>query len=63
MDVLRNCVSVGLDQLEVLVLDEADRLLELGFKARMRHRPLALAMMRMPCCCADHHPLQAIAIG
>ncbi|KAL1503172.1 hypothetical protein AB1Y20_011231 [Prymnesium parvum] len=35
IDVLRNCVSVGLELLEVLVLDEADRLLELGFKAEV----------------------------
>lgn len=35
VDLLRNCASVGLDMLEVLVLDEADRLLELGFKAEV----------------------------
>lgn len=31
IDHLRNSISVGLDDLAVLILDEADRLLELGF--------------------------------
>lgn len=31
IDHLRNAKSVGIDQLQILVLDEADRLLELGF--------------------------------
>ena len=31
IDLLRNAPSVGLEDLEILVLDEADRLLELGF--------------------------------
>ena len=32
IDLLRNALAVSLDELEILVLDEADRLLELGFK-------------------------------
>ncbi|MFS7973816.1 putative RNA helicase [Helianthus anomalus] len=33
---LRNSMSVDLDDLAVLILDEADRLLELGFEAEIR---------------------------
>ncbi|PHT84965.1 DEAD-box ATP-dependent RNA helicase 28, partial [Capsicum annuum] len=36
IDHLRNSMSVGLDDLAVLILDEADRLLELGFSAEIR---------------------------
>jgi len=36
IDHLRNTVSFDLDDLEVLVLDEADRLLELGFMAELK---------------------------
>ena len=32
IDLLRNSLGISLDELEILVLDEADRLLELGFK-------------------------------
>ena len=32
IDLLRNSPSVGLDELEILVLDEADRMLEIGFE-------------------------------
>ena len=32
LDHLRNSPSVNLDDLDVLVLDEADRLLDLGFQ-------------------------------
>ncbi|XP_042373868.1 DEAD-box ATP-dependent RNA helicase 28-like [Zingiber officinale] len=35
IDHLRNSLSVGLEDLAVLILDEADRLLELGFSAEM----------------------------
>ena len=35
IDLLRNAASVGLDELEILVLDEADRLLELGFEQEL----------------------------
>lgn len=36
IDHLRNSMSVDLDDLAVLILDEADRLLELGFDAEIR---------------------------
>ncbi|KAL4578793.1 hypothetical protein LXL04_014924 [Taraxacum kok-saghyz] len=36
IDLLRNSMSVHLDELAVLILDEADRLLELGFDAEIR---------------------------
>ncbi|KAK4429398.1 DEAD-box ATP-dependent RNA helicase 28 [Sesamum alatum] len=36
IDHLRNSLSVHLDELAVLILDEADRLLELGFSAEIR---------------------------
>ncbi|KAI7734739.1 hypothetical protein M8C21_008902 [Ambrosia artemisiifolia] len=36
IDHLRNSMSVNLDDLAVLILDEADRLLELGFEAEIR---------------------------
>mmetsp|Transcript_24741 Transcript_24741/g.41045 ORF Transcript_24741/g.41045 Transcript_24741/m.41045 type:complete len:748 (-) Transcript_24741:254-2497(-) len=35
IDLVRNSFSVSLDDLEILVLDEADRLLDLGFKDEM----------------------------
>lgn len=35
IDHLRNSQSVGLEDLAVLILDEADRLLELGFSAEI----------------------------
>lgn len=36
IDHLRNSMSVDLDDLAVLILDEADRLLEVGFSAEIR---------------------------
>jgi ATP-dependent RNA helicase DDX27 len=36
IDHLRNSVAIHLEDLEILVLDEADRLLELGFEAEMQ---------------------------
>jgi superfamily II DNA/RNA helicase len=36
IDHLRNSMSVDLDDLSVLILDEADRLLELGFSAEIQ---------------------------
>ncbi|KAL6622834.1 hypothetical protein ACP70R_032713 [Stipagrostis hirtigluma subsp. patula] len=36
IDHLRNSLSVGLEDLSVLILDEADRLLELGFSAEIQ---------------------------
>ena len=38
IDHLRNTQSVGLEDLAVLVLDEADRLLEMGFAEEVRGR-------------------------
>ena len=35
LDVLRNTAGFGLDALEILVLDEADRMLDIGFKAEL----------------------------
>lgn len=35
IDHLRNSLSVGLEDLAILILDEADRLLELGFSAEI----------------------------
>ncbi|EOD40676.1 hypothetical protein EMIHUDRAFT_454151 [Emiliania huxleyi CCMP1516] len=35
LDLLRNSPAVGLEALEILVLDEADRLLDLGFRAEV----------------------------
>ncbi|GLC71280.1 hypothetical protein PLESTF_001098500 [Pleodorina starrii] len=42
-DVLKRCSAVDLRRLEVLVLDEADRLLDMGFKAQ-----LDAVMVRLP---------------
>lgn len=36
IDHLRNSLSVGLEDLAVVILDEADRLLELGFSAEIQ---------------------------
>ena len=36
IDHLRNTQSVGLEDLAVLILDEADRLLEMGFAEEVR---------------------------
>ena len=36
IDHLRNTQSVGLEDLQALVLDEADRLLEMGFSEEVR---------------------------
>ena len=42
IDHLRNSMSVDLDDLAVLILDEADRLLELGFDAEIRELVITL---------------------
>lgn len=42
IDHLRNSLSVGLEDLAVLILDEADRLLELGFSAEMHELVFSL---------------------
>jgi ATP-dependent RNA helicase DDX27 len=36
IDHVRNSLSVGLEDLAVVILDEADRLLELGFSAEIQ---------------------------
>ncbi|RZB91417.1 DEAD-box ATP-dependent RNA helicase 28 [Glycine soja] len=43
IDHLRNAMSVDLDDLAVLIHDEADRLLELGFSAEIQELPLRLS--------------------
>lgn len=43
IDHLRNSMSVHLDELAVLILDEADRLLELGFSAEISE------LVHLPC--------------
>lgn len=45
IDHLRNTQSVGLEDLAVLVLDEADRLLEMGFAEEVRRGSAACARM------------------
>ena len=40
IDHLRNTQAVGLEDLQALVLDEADRLLEMGFAEEARACPL-----------------------
>nr|WCZ58361.1 DEAD-box ATP-dependent RNA helicase [Paratrimastix eleionoma] len=37
IDLIDNCPGITLENLEILVLDEADRLLDLGFKAELEH--------------------------
>lgn len=46
IDHLRNSLSVGLEDLAILILDEADRLLELGFSAEIHE----LVTAKLPCC-------------
>lgn len=46
IDHLRNSQSVGLEDLAVLILDEADRLLELGFSAEIHE--LVLLVISSP---------------
>lgn len=41
IDHLRNSMSVHLDELAILILDEADRLLELGFSKEIRELVIA----------------------
>ena len=43
IDHLRNTQSVGLEDLQALVLDEADRLLEMGFAEEVSILPLVHA--------------------
>lgn len=45
IDHLWNSISVGLEDLAVLILDEADRLLELGFSAEIHE----LVLLLSPC--------------
>ena len=46
IDHLRNSLSVGLEDLAILILDEADRLLELGFSVEINE----LVMAKLLCC-------------
>lgn len=36
IDLLRNAPSVHMDDVDILIMDEADRLLEMGFKDEVR---------------------------
>lgn len=40
IDHVRNTQSVGLEDLQALILDEADRLLEMGFADEVRPKPV-----------------------
>lgn len=44
IDHLRNSLSVGLEDLAVVILDEADRLLELGFSAEIQELVFSLLL-------------------
>lgn len=44
IDHIRNTQSVGLEDLAVLILDEADRLLELGFSQEIQELVLHLSL-------------------
>ena len=46
IDHVRNSLSVGLEDLAVVILDEADRLLELGFSAEIQE----LVTVELLCC-------------
>lgn len=46
IDHLRNSMSVDLDDLAVLILDEADRLLEVGFSAEIRELVCPASLMQ-----------------
>ena len=46
IDHLRNSLSVGLEDLAILILDEADRLLELGFSVEINE----LVTAKLVCC-------------
>ena len=58
IDHLRNSMSVDLDDLAVLILDEADRLLELGFSAEIHelvpYLPLCCVMLDVMACLFVH---------
>jgi hypothetical protein len=47
IDHLRNTMAVHLEDVEILVLDESDRLLELGFQDEVRYVILCYVL----CCC------------
>ena len=57
IDHVRNSQGFGLEDLSVLVLDEADRLLEMGFKREVRIQGLGtvlsvqFASPQIKCCC------------
>lgn len=57
IDHLRNSMSVDLDDLAVLILDEADRLLELGFNAEI-HELVSFTIILMP----GSYPLKVLFV-
>lgn len=63
IDHLRNTQSVGLEDLAVLVLDEADRLLEMGFAEEVRARRRRREPGQQPCPCpaAAGRPCHVVA--
>ena len=48
IDHLRNTQAVGLEDLQALVLDEADRLLEMGFAEEVRPAPADVDLASLP---------------
>lgn len=46
IDHLRNAPSVGLEDLSVLILDEADRLLELGFSGEIQELVISFCFLQ-----------------
>ena len=51
IDHVRNTQSMGLEDLQLLVLDEADRLLEMGFSEEV-----SITWLRSPIVCASVEP-------
>lgn len=54
IDHVRNSLSVGLEDLAVVILDEADRLLELGFSAEIQELVTQTPLLLVSCCLAEN---------